>query len=184
MRAASSATTRATRRAAQQATTLAGALWPAVALGALAGLRSMTPLALVSRRLSAARARPEGLLAPLARRGVSRALTLAAVGECAADKTPLVPARTRPLPLAGRLLAGAAVAAAAAGWTGRGSRIASSPARAGLLGALGALAGTFAGYHLRRAGARALGRDWPAALAEDALCLLTTRALLARLPGH
>ena len=151
-------------------------------LGALAGLRSMTPLALVSRRLSASKARPPGLLSPLARPGVSRALTLAAVGECVADKTPLVPARTRPLPLAGRLLAGAAVAAAAAGWAGRGSgAIATSPIRAGLLGALGALAGTFAGYRLRRAGARALGRDWPPALVEDTLCLLTTRALLARL---
>ena len=110
---------------------------------------------------------------------MARALTLAAAGEALADKTPLLPARTRPLPLVGRLLAGATAAAAV------GATRLTPPAtlaRAGLAGALGALAGSFAGYHLRRAGARLVRRDWPAALAEDALCLLATRALLARSP--
>jgi uncharacterized membrane protein len=145
-------------------------LWPVAALGALAGLRSMPPLALVSRRLAAGKTRPQGLLSPLARPAVARALTLAAIGEAIADKTPLVPARTRPLPLAGRMLGGAVAAAAATGM-----------ARAAVVGALGALVGSFAGYHLRRAGARLLGHDWPPALAEDALCLLGARALLARI---
>jgi uncharacterized membrane protein len=148
-------------------------LWPAAALAALTGLRSMPPLALVSRRVAGGRIRAPGALGPLAalaHPAVARALTLAAIGEAIADKTPLVPARTRPLPLAGRLLAGAVAAAGATGMAGMA-----------VVGALGALAGTFAGYHLRRIGARRLGRDWPVALAEDALCLLAARALLARM---
>lgn len=157
------------------AATRGGGLWPVVALGALAGLRSMLPLALVSRRLAARRPRPAGVRALLGSRPATVGLTVAAVGELLADKTPLVPARTQPLPLAGRLLAGAAVASAARG-------PAASAAGAALAGVLGALAGSFAGLHLRRAGGRLLGRDWPAALAEDALCLLATRALLARRP--
>jgi uncharacterized membrane protein len=148
-------------------------LWPMLALGALAGLRSMLPLALVSRRLAARRPRPAGLRALLGSRPVPVGLALAAAGELVADKTALVPARTQPLPLAGRLLAGAVVAAAARG-------PATSAAGAALAGALGALAGSFGGYHLRRAGGRLLDRDWPAAVAEDALCLLATRALLGR----
>jgi uncharacterized membrane protein/uncharacterized protein (UPF0548 family) len=132
----------------------------AVALGALAGLRSMVPLALVARQRAS--------------RPVARALTLAALGEWVADKTPLVPAHTQPLPLAGRMVAGALAAAGARRTAGRGA------AWAGVAGALGALAGSFAGHRLRSAGARALGRDWPVALTEDALCLLASRALLAR----
>ncbi len=154
------------------ATNLVG-LAPAAALGALAGLRSMVPLALVSRKLAARRAWLPGPLGLLADRRVAGALTLAAAGEWVADKTPFVPARTHPLPLGGRLLAGAAVGAAV-GSTCR--------AWGALAGALGALAGSFAGYHLRRAATRLLRHDLPAALAEDALCLLATRALLARLP--
>jgi uncharacterized membrane protein len=67
------------------------------------------------------------------------------------------------------------VASAARGTAASGAGIA-------LAGALGALAGTFGGYLLRRAGGRLLGRDWPVAVAEDALCLLATRALLERRP--
>jgi uncharacterized membrane protein len=62
-------------------------------------------------------------------------------GEIVADKTPTIPARTDTLPLTGRLVLGAAAAAGAA----KRHRI-----QAGVMGAAGALAATYALFHLRR----------------------------------
>ena len=165
---------------------------PAVAgLAAIAGLRSVMPLALLSARLTRATAPPPGPLALLARPRVFQALVLAAAGEVVADKLPFLPARTEPLPLAGRLAAGALVAVAATAaadgrhrangaWRPKSALAWLLPAVAG---AAAALAGSFLGYNYRRAGARARLPDLPLALAEDAIGLLAGRALLARLPG-
>jgi len=98
-----------------------------LAIGVLTGSRSMLGPAVVAQsRL---------------RRPARTLLTLLAAGELAADKNPAVGARTAPLPLAGRLVLGAAAAAGAA----KRHRL-----QAGVVGAAGALAATFAGFHLRR----------------------------------
>jgi uncharacterized membrane protein len=135
----------------------------------------MIPLAVLSQRLAGARIRPAGARALLARPGAVWALTLGSLGEIVADKTRFVPNRTRPLPLVGRLLAGAAAATAAH------APAAAAPALTAALGALGAIAGSIAGVQLRRAGQRLLRRDWPTAIAEDVVCIAATRALVSRL---
>ena len=117
-------------------------------LGAAAGLRSVAPLAIL-----AAGNRND--------RPVTAALTtLAAAGELVADKLPGVPARTAAVPAIARLASGA-VAGAAVQASNR--RVAGA-----VLGAMGAAAGTWAGYALRTGLARRAGRDWPIAIAEDA----------------
>src|SRR5690606_33481731 len=120
----------------------------AVLLGAVAGMRSMAPLAAVSRRLAAGAVagamEADGIAQrALARPHVARALTLAAAGELVADKLPFVPARIDPLPLAGRIVSGGLAAWAAT------SRAHGSRASAALVGACAAAATTFLAYHLR-----------------------------------
>jgi uncharacterized membrane protein len=71
-------------------------------------------------------------------RGLARAaLVAAAVGEAVGDKTPLVPPRTSPPPLAGRIVSGALTGAAVAGVAGAA------------VGALGAAGGAFGGQRAR-----------------------------------
>jgi uncharacterized membrane protein len=163
-------------------------LLAAAGLGAVAGLRSMLPLALLSARLTRAPHPAAGPVALLGRPGVGRALILAAAAELVADKLPFVPARTTPLPLAGRLAAGAVVAAAASqiGHAAQANGIwRRGPARRWLLPALAggaaALGGSLIGYRFRAAGARLQLPDLPLAFAEDAAALLIARAALARL---
>ena len=166
------------------------ALLAAAGLGAVAGLRSMMPLALLSAHLTRAPHPPAGPVALLGRPSVCRALVLAAAAELVADKLPFVPARTAPLPLAGRLAAGAVVAAAASqlGHAARGNGTwRRGPARGWLLpalaGAAAALGGSLIGSRFRAAGAHLQLPDLPLALAEDAAALLVARGLLARLGG-
>jgi uncharacterized membrane protein len=122
----------------------------AFGIGALSGSRSMLGPALVGRRLAPAVAQ--------------RVLTLLAAGEMVADKSTLIPARTEVLPLAGRVTTGAL---AAAGLARRDRRVAAAVA-----GAMGALAGTYAWYHLRRLATVRLGlSNMAAGLAEDALAV-------------
>jgi len=96
-------------------------------LGALSGSRSMLGPAVVARSAL-----------PLPAR---RVLSLLAAGELAADKSPRIPARTSALPLAGRIVMGAAAAATFA----KRKRL-----QAALAGAAGALASTYACFYLRR----------------------------------
>ncbi len=89
-----------------------------------------------------------------------------AVGELIGDKLPNTPARTQAFPLAARIGFGAACGAALASLAG------SSLPLGGVLGGLGALAGAFAGFGLRRTLTKSAGLpDPPVALAEDALAL-------------
>lgn len=121
-------------------------------LAALCGARSMAPLAAVAVMARRAGTRPRG---PVGRRWAPAVLGACAAAELAADKTRWIPARTQPLPAAGRAAAGAALAATLASTTGRGAL------RAALLGAGAALAGTFASYGLRERARRWTG--WPSA---------------------
>jgi hypothetical protein len=128
----------------------------AVALGSLCGLRSMMPLYLLARSLRLER---HG-------RRLRQLLATAALGEVIADKTPLVSARIRALPMAGRACTGALAAAGMAFFRARPWRL---PAVAG---AAGALIAALSGYYLRKAATTRLALpDLPVAVAEDLVCL-------------
>jgi uncharacterized membrane protein len=159
------------------------AILRSVALGAVAGMRSTMPLAL----LAAAAQAPETPVArALAGMGVPRgfrsptalvALGVAAVGELVVDKLPFVPARVSFAPLAWRLvvgaIAGAVASSASGGLAVRGAR------RGAATAALAAYLGYFARTRLSR---RTPVPDPVWGLVEDALALgLGTLALMPSL---
>jgi uncharacterized membrane protein len=75
-----------------------------------------------------------------------------AAGELFADKLPRLPNRTARGPLAARAVMGALVAVATRPRTGKRAAL-----FAAVLGAAAAIAGAFAGFHLRRLASRRLG---------------------------
>jgi uncharacterized membrane protein len=126
----------------------------AAGIGAVSGGRSMLGPALVTT-------------SPWAH----RMTTALAIGEMTADKTPQIPARTAPMSIAGRMAFGAMAAATAAP---------RAKVRAGLIGAAGALAATFALFHARRfATERLRVPNAVAGLAEDALLIALGRRFAA-----
>jgi uncharacterized protein (UPF0548 family)/uncharacterized membrane protein len=129
-------------------------VWRAIGLGALSGVRSIGPAAVVVRQL-------EGRRRAFGRRKAGRALALLAAGEVL-DKLPFTPPRTRAPSLLARMVSGAFVGSSAAR---RGSKLAP-----GLLGAAAAAAATFAAFHARRfATGRSRAFGYAFALAEDGL---------------
>ena len=136
-------------------------------LGAVAGLRSVTPIALLSDSLS--RDGPDiadggWAIDLLTSPQVALVLRLAAFGELVADKLPGTVDRVAPLPLAGRVVLGGTTCALHSLAEGRASDIGA------LIGALGAVGGSVLGFTLRTRLSRAL--PVPAilvALAEDGL---------------
>ena len=139
----------------------------AFAAGVISGLRSMTAIAVLAWG-----ARWGWLdlhstsLAFMGRNWFVYASAVLALGELIADKLPWVPDRKSPGPLAFRLVTG--------GLSG-GAIFASARqpiALGAILGALGALAGSFEGYRLRRALTKEKGLpDLPVALVEDAVAI-------------
>ena len=134
-------------------------------IGVIAGLRSMTAPAAVcwAARL--------GLL-PLDNTGLSflrseaapYVVSALAILELIADKRPDTPSRKAALGFIVRIVTG--------GFCGAVLGIVSHAFAAGLIaGALGAVAGTFGGYEFRMRLARAIGKDFPAALIEDAIAI-------------
>jgi uncharacterized membrane protein len=92
--------------------------------------------------------------------------TLLALGELITDKLPKTPARTSPPQLIARILlggfAGAALSVGAGGTLITGT----------LAGAVGAVIGTFAGYHMRHALVTQVKLpDFPVAVMEDLLAI-------------
>lgn len=139
----------------------------AAGLGIVAGLRSMTAPAVLSR---ASRIGPLGLAGSPFRlfghSAVGTTLAVLAAGELIADKLPFVPSRTKPGPLTGRALSGALCGAIVCNAAGE------SVLNGACLGALGAVAGSFAGRELRRlASDRGPVPGWAGALAEDAIAV-------------
>jgi len=140
----------------------------AATLGVVAGLRSQMPSFLLAvaanrGRFAATAAPPVGWLrSPLVLAGVG----LLELGELVADKTSLVPSRLRPGPLGGRIFFGSV-------YGGVVSRDANRSIPAGaVLGALGAAAGSFAGYHGRSSLVRLTNLTDPlVAVGEDALAI-------------
>ncbi len=152
------------------------ALALAAGLGIVAGMRSMAAPALLARHTPPrlARGPVSRLLAGKATTGI---LGIMAVGEMIADKLPFMPNRTDAPALAGRALMGAACGVAVAElW--KGSRIGG-----GLMGAAGAVASSYAFFHLRRMADKDLGLpDTLVAVAEDAV-VLAAGSRLARAAG-
>jgi uncharacterized membrane protein len=144
--------------------------------GAIAGVRSMAPVALLSRYLTQIPHRFDAdVLSVLQSPRASRLLAVLALGEMAADKLPFVPSRTSPIALAGRVGSGALVGAALAQHEGL------SPWRGGLSGGIAALAATFVSHRLRLAAIDRLGLpNALAGLLEDGLVVGGGLALLRR----
>ena len=88
----------------------------------------------------------------------------AALGELIVDKLPNTPSRKMAMPFAARVVVGALCGAAVA--TPAGSMVVGV-----LLGAVGAVVGTFGGAAFRGWMARAIGKDLPAALIEDLIAI-------------
>jgi uncharacterized membrane protein len=139
----------------------------AVAIGVIAGLRSMTAPAVVS--WAAHREWLDLHHSPLAFLGSTAAayvLTALAIAELVMDKLPKTPSRKTSGPLIGRLvlggLSGAALCTAAN----------ESAAVGAALGGLGGIAGTFIGYELRTRLVKALKvPDFLIALLEDIVAI-------------
>ena len=120
-----------------RSSSLPGAAARAGILGFAAGLRSQIPLALLARNADT--------MGPtfMGKTPVRIGLYLSAAGEAVVDKLPIVPSRLEPGSLTGRLMLGSLSGALLARRLG-------FPAVGGVLvGAAGALAGSFAGYHTR-----------------------------------
>jgi uncharacterized membrane protein len=147
----------------------------AALLGAVAGLRTQLPFALLAR--AAGRGELPGLVRGpfgfLRTRAARLGFGAAAIGEVIADKTPYVPNRIAPGPLAGRLVCGGLAGAVLA--RGRDRPISLGFA----LGAAGAVGGSFAGFYARRTLDRATGLpDAVWAVAEDLTALALARFAL------
>lgn len=134
-------------------------------IGCVAGLRTMTAPAAVSWAAHLGWLPLDGTgLAFLGAAVTPWLLTAAAIAELIADQLPKTPSRKVPMQFGARIVSGA-VCGAAFGIVG-GSVI------VGLIaGVAGAVAGTLVGYELRSRLARAVGRDLPVALLEDAVAI-------------
>lgn len=151
------------------------------ALGVVAGMRSQLPLALLA--LAAAQRDgghhhlPEILTSPK----VTAFLLVNAAGEIVVDKLPIAPSRLIP----GSLIVRTGVGALAGALLARGTELAPVPAAA--TGGLGALLGSYAGYHLRAGLVAATGIPDPlVAVLEDvtAVAIGSHAVGLQRLPGE
>jgi uncharacterized membrane protein len=137
----------------------------ALLIGIVAGLRAMTPPALVAWAAHLGWLDLSGSwLGFLANAWVRWILTLLAIVELVTDQLPSTPSRTVPIQFGARIatgaLSGAAVGAAGGAMVG------------GLLaGIVGAVIGTLGGRALRARLASAFGSDRPAAFIEDAVAI-------------
>src|SRR5258708_9332109 len=136
-------------------------------LGVLCGLRTFTPLAVLTIALHHEHLSLSGT--PFAFLGTFAAhviIVLLALGELVLDKLPNMPSRLRPPGLIGRAVLGAVTAVA---FTFAHHQTIAVPL---VLGIIGALLGSFLGHRFRTGLVRALkSPDWPVALLEDAICI-------------
>jgi len=140
------------------------------ALGMANGQRTMTPPAITSLAAATGALKLEGSRLAFMGHPLTAALfVVGAAAEYYVDVQPGTPDRTDPMALGGRMAGAALSAAAIARPDGR--------RQAALIGAAGAIAGTFIGYRVRAFASRALGRDLPVGVAEDVLCLAGTVAI-------
>jgi uncharacterized membrane protein len=132
-------------------------------IGVVAGLRAMTPLAAISWAAYLGWIDYSGTpISFIGHIATALVLTLVAIGELVSDQLPQTPSRKVPVQFGARIVMGALAGALLPGnWI------------VGLiLGAIGAVIGTYAGAALRARLAQAFGRDLPAALIEDLVAVL------------
>lgn len=148
----------------------------AVGIGVITGLRSFTGPAAVCWAAYLGWINLQGSrLAFMATTAAVVVATLLAIGELVMDKLPSTPNRTSAGPLAGRLVMGALCGAAI------GIAAEESVVVAALLGAVGALIGTFGGYQIRhRLVAGLKVKDLVIALAEDVVAIGGAFLLVSR----
>jgi uncharacterized membrane protein len=148
-------------------------------LGMMTGLRSMTPIAVVCWFAYVGHLPVEDTWAFWTGKLVAAVIfTLLALGELVADKLPKMMDRTDPGPLVARLIFGGLVGAVGA--TG----VLGSVLEGILLGAGGALVGTFGGYLVRRHLVQRTGRpDWNIAVIEDACAVVLSIFALGVITG-
>lgn len=146
-------------------------------LGVSTGIRSFTPLAIASYFASQGKLPVKGTWASwIAHPAAVISLSAAAAGEYVADKLPNTPNRTAPLGLVGRLTLGATVGAIMA--TSFKRKLWGGIA----LGALGAAAGTYGGFYLRKGLTKGAGlADLPVAISGDAASIALAIRSLRRL---
>ncbi len=151
-------------------------LFSTLTLGFTAGLRSMSAPAAASWATRQNGSERAGNRLPfLNQTSTSVVLTALAVGELVADKLPSIPDRRSPPSFAARIVTGAISGAAC----NPDDRVPGA-----MLGAAAATAGTLAGSALRSRLASLMGKDLPAALAEDALVMLLLTLALTNLARH
>jgi|SRR5579862_3004245 len=146
-------------------------------IGVVAGLRAMTPLAAVCWGAYLGWLHFAGTSLGFIDHKVTVIIfTLLAIGEIFNDKLPKTPARTAPPALIARVVSGACSAAALAVSTG-GGLIA-----AAIAGIVGALIGTYGGYHIRHAlVTKANLPDFAVALVEDIIAIGGGLLIVSRL---
>ena len=134
-----------------------------LAIGFVTGLRSLTGVAAVSWAAYLGWIDLQDSTFRWLRSGVAVAVfTIAALAELVADKLPRTPRRTAPGSLVGRFVLGGIAAAALAASVGESLLVGA------LLGGIGAVIGSFAGYETRRRLVRVFGgKDLPVAAMED-----------------
>lgn len=145
----------------------------AVLVGLSAGLRSATPIGVMAAERNGASFRAGWKDWPLFRSSAGRtALQASWAGELMFDKSPIVPPRTDPKVLGGRMMIGA-IAGMAMGTERKGA----GPKVAGMLaGTAAAVAGNYGGYAYRTRVAKLTGLpDLPLALAEDVVAFALAR---------
>jgi uncharacterized membrane protein len=154
-------------------------LFSAFFIGAIAGLRTMTAPAFVAWAARLGRLRLEGtLLSFLGLPVTAWVFTALALGELVADKLPRTPARTRPGPFIARIVSG--VMSGGAITAGSGGSLATGA----VLGAVGAVVGTLAGYNARVRLVPALKVPDPViALVEDLVAVGGALLIVAGLGG-
>lgn len=146
-------------------------------LGVSAGLRSFTPLAVISWFAYLGKLPLENTWASwLAHPASVGITTAAAVGEYVGDKLPNTPNRTSPLGLIGRLALGGMVGAVVASAFKR-------PVVGGVaMGAVGSLAGTYGGFYIRKGLTHGAGlADLPVAITGDSAAVALAIRSLRRL---
>jgi uncharacterized membrane protein len=149
----------------------------ATLIGTVAGMRSMTAPAIVSRLAGAAgvpvdKTGLDFLDHPL----IPKVMSVLAIGEVIADKLPFIPSRIAPFPLVTRAISGATSGAVLCSAKKR------SPLLGAIFGAAGAIAGSYAAYALRKRIVKSLHvPDTVVAMAEDALALGTGTMIASKL---
>jgi uncharacterized membrane protein len=131
----------------------------ALGIGFVSGLRAFTSLAAL------ALSRGVGLW--------SIVLGVAALGEYAADASPKIPSRTAFPSIVVRPVSGAVAGWFISAWHG------GSPVAGAVVGAIGALIGTYGGHAARAAAIDKIG-PLPAAIAEDVVAIAIAAMLVTR----